>query len=218
MARDDTANRLLENRHCPEVQLWDWEESILDFSAGPSHAEAGQLVAAHFRSCGLSRIAYVGAELEKDICARRRYQALKSALAADGIELVTEISETMPRQAVSGRMLAERLLAAHPDIEGIHFLNDAIALGGLSYLHEAGLAVPERISVVGFNGTSLSSAVRTKLTTVDVPRTAIGEAAAKALLEIIDDTRVLPSRQAPICLVEGNTTSIRPSETLGKGH
>jgi LacI family transcriptional regulator, gluconate utilization system Gnt-I transcriptional repressor len=206
MVRNSDASRLLEKRNCPAIQLWDCEDGGLDFSAGPSHDEAGQLVAKHFRSRGLSRIAYIGTELEKDLCARRRYLSLSSSLATDGLELVTETSETMPRQAISGRILTERLIAAHPDIQGIHFLNDAMALGGLSHLHEAGISVPEQISVIGFNGTSIPNTVRTKLTTVDVPRITIGETAANALLNIIAGHPTHQSWQAPIRIVEGNTT------------
>ncbi|WP_320198662.1 LacI family DNA-binding transcriptional regulator [Agrobacterium sp. rho-13.3] len=206
MVRNDEASRLLENRHCPAMQLWDCENSSLDFSAGPSHDEAGCLVANHFRSRSLSRIAYVGAELEKDLCARRRYLSLRASLAANGLELVSEISEAMPRQAASGRLLTEQLIAKYPDIQGIHYLNDAMALGGLAYLHEAGISVPQQISVIGFNGTSIPNTVRTKLTTVDVPRLAIGEAAAEALLNIIAGKEIEPSWRARISIVEGNTT------------
>jgi LacI family gluconate utilization system Gnt-I transcriptional repressor len=94
----------------------------------------------------------------------------------------------------------------HPDVDAIHFLNDAMALGGLSYLHQAGIPVPERISVVGFNGTSLANAVRTRLTTVDVPRTEIGEKAAHALLRMTEEEDVPEFWQAPLALVQGNTT------------
>lgn len=207
MVRNEEAIRLLEKRHCPAIQLWDCDRGELDFSAGPSHDEAGCLVAKHFRSRGLTRIAYVGTELEKDLCARQRYLSLRAALAADGLELITETSESMPRQAASGRLLMERLIRAHPNIQGVHFLNDAMALGGLAYLHEAGVAVPQQISVIGFNGTSIPNTVRTKLTTVDVPRTAIGEAAAEALLNMIAGHQTDPLWRAPIRIVEGNTTT-----------
>ncbi|HXV28922.1 MAG TPA: LacI family DNA-binding transcriptional regulator [Sinorhizobium sp.] len=206
MARSPDAEKLLARRDCPAIQLWDSDDIELDFSAGPSHEEAGRLVAAHFLERGLRRVAYVGAELDKDLCARRRYLALKSSLAAAGIDLVSVTSETRPRQAETGRVLAMQLLETHPEIEAIHFLNDAMALGGLSYLYEAGISVPERVSVVGFNGTSLANVVRTRLTTVDVPRTEIGVAAAHALLQMLSGERVQGPWRARLQVVQGNTT------------
>lgn len=206
IARSADAQRLLEKRNCPAIQLWDCDETDLDFSAGPSHAEAGRLVAEHLLSRGLRRIAYIGAELDKDICARRRYLSLRSSLAASGVDLISLVCEAKPRQAETGRTLAQQLMRLHPDIQAIHFLNDAMALGGLSHLHEAGIAVPDQVSVIGFNGTSLPNTVRTKLTTVDVPRAAIGEIAAEALLNMLANAHVNGSWRAAIRLVQGNTT------------
>lgn len=206
MARNEDARKLLANRNCPAIQLWDCQDRSLDFSAGPSHEDAGRLVANRLLSLGFSRIGYIGAELERDLCAQLRYHAMRSTLAAHGIETIEETSDSLPRQAASGRILTERMLAAHPDLQAIHFLNDAMALGGLAYLHEAGIAVPEQISVVGFNGTSMPNTVRTRLTTVDVPRTAIGRTAGQALLDIIEGIPVKASWQAPIRIADGNTT------------
>lgn len=206
MARNADSESLLARRGCPAIQLWDCDNEGLDFSAGPSHDEAGRLVAGHFLERGLRRIAYIGAELEKDLCARRRYLSLQSSLAAAGVELASVISETAPRQALSGRQLTQELMRRHAGIEGIHFLNDAMALGGLSYLHEAGIPVPDQISVVGFNGTSIPNTVRTRLTTIDVPRGAIGEAAAQALLDMLAETETETVWRADLYLVQGNTT------------
>lgn len=207
MARNAEAWALLANRNCPAVQLWDCDDNSLDFSAGPSHEIAGQMVADYLIARGFSRIGYIGAELERDLCAQNRYHAMRSKLAGCGIEVVAETSSDLPRQASSGRVLTERMLAAYPGIQAIHFLNDAMALGGLSYIHEAGIAVPQQISVIGFNGTSIANTVRTKLTTVDVPRTALGEVAGQALLDIIEGVPLQPSWQAPIQIIEGNTTA-----------
>ncbi|MEK1932446.1 MAG: LacI family DNA-binding transcriptional regulator [Pararhizobium sp.] len=207
MARSWDAERLLEKRNCPAIQLWDCDNTDLDFSVGPSHAEAGHLVATHFLERGLRRIAYIGAELEKDLCARSRYLSLQSSLAAAGVELVGVTSETKPRQAATGRSLTQQLMRDDPDIQAIHFLNDAMALGGLSYLHEAGIAVPGQVSVVGFNGTSIPNTVRTRLTTIDMQRTAIGETAAHALLNMLVNANAERSWRAALHLVQGNTTT-----------
>lgn len=41
MARNQDSERLLEKRNCPAIHLWDYNNSDLDFCAGPSHEEAG---------------------------------------------------------------------------------------------------------------------------------------------------------------------------------
>lgn len=206
-ARNPETERLLANRTCPAIQLWDCDAPDLDFSAGPSHEEAGRLVANHFLERGLRRIGYIGSELGRDICARRRFLALRETLAAGGAHLEPVFPDDMPRQAATGRALTEALLGARPETQAIHYLNDAMALGGLSHLHEIGIRVPEQVSVVGFNGTSIPNAVRTRLTTVDVPKVAIGEVAARALLDTLGATNEPRFWRAPLRLVQGNTTS-----------
>lgn len=206
MARSQRCRDLLARRNCPAIQLWDCENSGLDFSAGPSHEDAGRLVGEYFLARGLRRIAYIGAEPGKDLCATRRYQSFHATLARAGIEPVCLTVPDEPRQAQTGRQLTAQLIEAHPDIEAIHYLNDAMALGGLSCLHGRGISVPDQVSVMGFNGTSIPGQVRTRLTTIDVPRHALGQVTAQALLDMLEGKALEPCWQAPLHLVQGNTT------------
>jgi LacI family transcriptional regulator, gluconate utilization system Gnt-I transcriptional repressor len=198
--------QLIALRGCPAVQIWDAEDPAFALSIGPSHQEAGALVADHFRLRGLRRIGYVGAELSLDLCAARRFRGFSEALATAGITAAAELDDDLPRQGEAGRLLTERLLARNSDLQAIYFLNDAMALGGLQYLHSAGIDVPAQIAVAGFNGTALQQTVRTRLTTVDVPRREIGAAAARALLARIDGETLTPLWQPGLQLLVGNTS------------
>ena len=197
--------QLIAQRGCPAVQIWDAEDPAFALSIGPSHREAGAMVATHFRSRGRVRIGYIGAELNRDLCAARRYRGFAAALALSGIAVEAELDDDLPRQGETGRLLTARLLALRPDLQAIYYLNDAMALGGLQYLHAAGIAVPDQIAVAGYNGTGLQQTVRTRLTTVDVPRRRIGEEAARVLLARIDGTDPAPLWQPPLELLIGNT-------------
>ena len=44
-----------------------------------------------------------------------------------------------------------RLLDAGVEIDGVFAMNDALALGVLHALHDRGIAVPERVAVIGFD-------------------------------------------------------------------
>ena len=60
--------------------------------------------------------------------------------------------------------------------------NDNAAIGAIEAFHDAGLRVPEDISVVGFDGNELYDFFKPRLTTVLVPVQEIGEAAVRMLL------------------------------------
>ncbi|MGQ0840393.1 LacI family DNA-binding transcriptional regulator [Actinokineospora sp.] len=72
--------------------------------------------------------------------------------------------------------------------------NDFNAVGAISALEEAGLRVPDDVSVVGYDNTSLAALRHVSLTTVDQPRMKMGTLAAEALLQRVRGERTNPVR------------------------
>lgn len=82
--------------------------------------------------------------------------------------------------------------------------NDETAVGVLKALDEAGLSVPQDLSLVGFDGTEVANHVKPSLTTVEVPLKEIGAQAMEWLLEMIhgelpmfqeaEKSKILPTR------------------------
>jgi LacI family transcriptional regulator len=63
--------------------------------------------------------------------------------------------------------------------------NDLLAIGALRALHEEKIAVPDRVSVIGFNDISISKYVFPPLTTIKVYTEIMGESAVDTLMERI---------------------------------
>jgi LacI family transcriptional regulator len=83
---------------------------------------------------------------------------------------------------VDGGASAVRVIMGQPSIPTAIFCgNDLIAMGAMSALEEAGVKVPEDVSVVGFDDIFFARLARPPLTTVGVPREQLGELAFKAL-------------------------------------
>lgn len=204
--RLEQSRNLLRNWGCPIVEIWDIEGQDADCCIGPSHAQAGRKIAEHFIDRGYARPAYVGAELNKDVLAARRLAGFLDIMDDAGIDVVQIHDNALPRQAASGSTLTRKLMAKHPECDAIYYLNDAMAMGGLSWLHAKGFEIPEEIAAAGFNGTSLSQSVRTRLTTVAVDRFGLGQMASKSLLSLLDGEAVEPVIAVPADLVLGNTT------------
>lgn len=204
--RTEKAQALLERRQVPAVQMWDLQASGLDAALGFDHAEAGRMAARRLLDAGLTRLAYVGSQLDLDLCARDRFKGFAAEVAAAGARLTVLDGGTLPRQVESGNRLACQLMEAAPDVEGIHFLNDAMAAGGLRYLFEAGIDVPGQVSAIGFNGTSQAFSIRTRLTTLDLPRLQLGRDAASCLLHLCRSGEPWRGGGMAVRIVEGNTT------------
>lgn len=85
--------------------------------------------------------------------------------------------------------------------------NDEIAYGLLHAAREAGIDVPGRLAVVGFDDTRLASLVRPTLSTVRVPLAEVGATAVQLLVRRINDPEAAPMhvRLTPTLVVRQTT-------------
>jgi len=73
--------------------------------------------------------------------------------------------------------------------------NDETTMGALQALREAGLRVPDDVSVVGFDGLEIGEYSHPRLTTVEMPLREIGAAAVAMLLRQIEADEVTEEHQ-----------------------
>ncbi|PZD93203.1 GntR family transcriptional regulator [Paenibacillus sambharensis] len=71
--------------------------------------------------------------------------------------------------------------------------NDELALTLLGAVRELGLSVPDDLSMIGFDDSTLAVASEVKLTTLTHPKTEMGAAAAELLLDLIEGRRTMPA-------------------------
>ena len=83
-----------------------------------------------------------------------------------------------------GGVAIDRLLGK--SIDAVFAFTDTLAIGAMNRLTSMGRRVPEDIAVAGFSGTIISSIVNPQLTTVEPPQYAIGQTAARLVLDLIN--------------------------------
>ena len=94
----------------------------------------------------------------------------------------------------SGYEAGARLLRFRERPTAVFAANDAMAIGLMSALHEAGIAVPGEISVAGFDDITIARYCSPPLTTVHVDTYQLGKRAVEQLVSELGSTDALPRR------------------------
>lgn len=162
----------------------------------------------HLVELGHRRIAYVAGP-EEYLHARRRRQAWAAALAEAGFPE----GPVMPGGfTAEGGARATQALLARPDRPtAIVYGNDLSATAGMAAAYEAGLRIPDDLSVVGYDDVPLTSWTRPPLTTCRADATSWGRAAAQALMEVIEEGTAPDVELEPAALVVRGSTGPAPS-------
>ncbi|MEE1927560.1 LacI family DNA-binding transcriptional regulator [Streptomyces sp. TRM 70351] len=155
-----------------------------------AHRDGARLAAGHLLARGCRRIATVTGPLEVP-AGRERLEGFRAALAEHGLTRVPVVEGGFTFD--SGAAAAVRLLAEHPDVDGLFVANDLMAQGACQVLREQGRRVPQDVAVVGFDDSSAALACRPPLTTVRQPVEEMAATMARLLQEHIEGTRTEPA-------------------------
>jgi LacI family transcriptional regulator len=108
-----------------------------------------------------------------------------------------------------GAKAVSDLLARRPDLTAVFASNDVMAFGVLHELASRGIAVPEEVSVAGFDDVQTAAYLHSPLTTVRIPMYEIGREGARMVLDILSGRQV-QSRRLPVGVVVRASTAPPP--------
>lgn len=166
-------------------------------------AQGAELAVRHLHALGHRRIYHVsGGRGEAGAAPRiRGYQRAMHVLGGQPRVVPGRFSEE------AGFAAAEALAALDERPTAVFAANDLIAVGLLSGFDQLGIRVPDDVSLVGYDNTSLARTRHIDLTTIDQPRRAMGQLAIDTLLERLERGRRRPTthRTKPTLVVRSST-------------
>jgi DNA-binding LacI/PurR family transcriptional regulator len=128
---------------------------------------------------GRRRIGMIAAALDRDSGADR----LAGFTDALGSRFDPALVASVPLYEFSAGLDGMRaLLERAPDIDGVFAASDAVAVGALEALREAGRSVPGDVGIVGFDDSAWALRSHPRLSTVHQPAAGLGERAAESVL------------------------------------
>jgi LacI family transcriptional regulator len=151
------------------------------------HKLSAQLAMRHLFDLGHRRIAFMKGQ-QFSVDSNYRWQATLDAAKELGIKVLPELTIELRANSWSPELGYEPVklfVARKRDFTAIFCFNDTAAIGAMRALGEAGLRIPEDVSVIGFDDIMSAAYQRPSLTTIRQPLRAMGTIAARTLLEKI---------------------------------
>ena len=170
---------------------------------GCNNLKGGLLAARALLEAGRTRPAIV--RYDKDLATQRqRYLGFRQALEEQGLSLDdARIIRADAVNMAAGYELTRDLCQRTQNFDSIFYTSDIFACGGIRYLNEAGIRVPEDISIIGMDDTPLSSILH--LTTIRQPVEEMGILAADSIVSLINGEKIPLTQTLDVKLVERNT-------------
>ncbi|WP_130830708.1 LacI family DNA-binding transcriptional regulator [[Erwinia] mediterraneensis] len=171
-----------------------------------SSAMGAQQGVAHLLALGHRRIALLNGPMHS-ISARQRFHAWEQALAAHQLR---------PHAVLSGDWSArsgyQAMMTLLPDNlpQALLVANDQMALGAMHALHQFGIAIPQQMSLMGYDDTAESAWYQPPLTTVRQDLRLLGEVSVDRLLARLHaETDTTPALETSLVL---RATTAPPSQ------
>jgi DNA-binding LacI/PurR family transcriptional regulator len=155
--------------------------------------QGGRTAADHLLQLGHMRLAVLSESLAIS-SSRERLRGFRERLAEQGIQMADEYVKQCKYRVEDGKRQATELLAASDRPTALFCCNDLLAVGALQAAKEAGIRVPEDLSVVSFDNTILASVTDPPLTSIAQPMEQLGTAAMDLLVQEFDSPQAEKQR------------------------
>ena len=212
---DKALYSLLDRYGRPYVLTWGVDASGLHPSIGFDNRAATYAMTRHLLDLGHRRFGLISAPTAGNDRARERGAGVRTALAAAGLTLDEDAVRFGPIALESGAASMRELLARKPRPTAVVATNDVFAVGAMVACRDAGVRIPEDISITGVDNTDLGATQTPGLTSIRTPIVEIGRAAALQLFARLEGEPAELSQLLPFELVQRGSTaapaaSVRP--------
>jgi DNA-binding LacI/PurR family transcriptional regulator len=162
-------------------------------SLGSDNFEGGRIATLHLIAQGRRRILFAGPIGTAQLQFEDRYRGYLAAMAEHNIEpiIVALLGEQTREQAAFNAIAAQ--MDAGVEFDAIFGANDFIALGAMQCLQERGVAIPETVAIIGFDGIRAGNFSHPVLSTIEQDYEAAGALLVRNVVAMIREKDTEPS-------------------------
>lgn len=192
------------------VVVMDWGPMLFASDKIQDNSLRGGYIAAKYLiECGHHEIGCITGPLNR-YQAQMRYEGYKRALNEEGLEFHPSWIIESNFECDGGYEAFNRMYQKGPLPSAIFVCNDMMAMGVINAANEKGIAIPEELSIIGYDDIQIAKFMSPSLTTIHQPKYRLGQAAVETLLRKLDngcdETQVI---QLEPTLVERSSVAIQ---------
>ncbi|MDY0094846.1 MAG: LacI family DNA-binding transcriptional regulator [Candidatus Vecturithrix sp.] len=150
----------------------------------PDHLWGGKLAGEHLASLRCRRMMCISAENKVNEFVLR-VRGFARALTTQGLDFSEEQVLYVPLTFNDGYRIVREHASVFQAADAVFVVTDLLAFGVIAGLKDIGLAIPQDISVVGYDDIPLAAMLKPTLTTVHQPREEIAKKTCRRLIEKI---------------------------------
>jgi len=188
--RHPKSRALLRRLGVPVMEVFDLVPDPFDQVIGFSNELAMRALVDHLLTRGRKRIAFLGSTNERDVGNAQRADGWRMALSNAGLEpdgLMFEADGTTE----GGELAFRQMVASGVVVDAVCCVSDLLAIGVLIECRRMGITVPGQIAVGGFGDNPIAKAFDPPLSTIRLPRYAMGKVAGEQVLRRMASEPVL---------------------------
>ena len=201
---------LLEAYGRPYVLTWGVDPHQRHPSIGFDNRAATVELTQHLIALGHRRFGLLSAPTEGNDRAFERGAGVAAALAQAGLALPDAYRRYGAISLASASNMMHGLLALPQRPTAVVATNDVFAVGGMLACREAGVRIPDDLSITGVDNTDLGATQTPGLTSVRTPITEIGREAAEQVIARLEGREVIAFRALPFEIVRRGSTAAPP--------
>ncbi|MGD7044556.1 LacI family DNA-binding transcriptional regulator [Jeotgalibacillus proteolyticus] len=176
------------------------------YSVTVDNLQGGYLAADHLIGHGHTSIGYISGP-SNNWDSQLRSEGFTQCLSQNNLSVPSKWHIKGDYSQRGGYQAAKLLLQQSELPTGLFVSNDQMAIGVLEAFGDAGVKVPEQISLIGFDDIELARYIRPSLTTVKQPKYEMGATAAHKIIQHIEGSPLKEHTQLTTEVIQRQSTA-----------
>lgn len=165
--------------------------------------DGGQIAFQVLKDTGCTNIAYIGTFSKSVITeVEKRRKGFEEAAKQNGTKCTLYIEEDPLKDETT---FLTNFLKNYKDIDGVFVENDVMALKLVQLAIEHNINIPKELSIIGYDGIEVYSALRPRLSSIRQPIELMGKSLVELVIKRINGVYVEPAIH-PVVFLKGDTT------------